>query len=467
MRSRSALWALLACAWAAGPGPSAAQASLRYTLALDGLAESAQRLELRAPGWRLLALGYGRGGGLAPDRLDFGLECPWGAAGPLAPRGLLRALADPLGYSPASEVFSEPTGFRLEGAFRDSAGRRGLWLEPFPGSLGLFLLRQPEARGPEAGSPGGQGLVQAGGALRLRRSGMEAGALALLSLPSGTGPPPEDWQCEDPPFPGGALLHLGGSLQAGTPHLACRLLAAASGGPRVAPGLLGLLRLKAQGGAWGVTGLLGAGSRDYRLPDGGRYPGDWTAGLGLEAQPLPGLRFAGSWRRRVDRPPPVPAGFLPGSEEGELAARWSLPLAAGGLLEAKTAASARARYGADGQTERSAAGELELALRGKAGRLDLSLRGDWRKEGLGLRGQLCGERGGLRLQAGAAGSPGSLPARTGLRWHPFGRLEASGRDWLFWLSLGAGEEGRGLSLGWSAAQPLGKSPTVRTSRCRR
>ncbi len=476
MRKKLAVVALLACAWAAGRCPmrSAAQGSLRYTLALDELAESAQRLELRASGWRLLALA--RGAGLPPERLAFGLECPWAAAGPLAPRGLLRALADPLGYSPASEVFSEPTGFRLEGALRDSGSRRGLWLEPFPGSLGLFFLRKPPAWTREEGFFGEPGLVQAGSALTLRWPGTaggsaEARALALLSLPPAPGPEPqlEDWLCDNPPFPGGALLHLGGSLrmQAATPRLACQVLAAASGGPLVPPGLLGLFRLETQGEAWQVTGLLGASSRDYRLPEGGLYAGAWAAGLRLEAQPLPVLQVAGSWRRRIDRPPPVPGRCLPGSEEGELAARWSCPLATGGRLETRAAAAARARYAADGDAEPSADADLELGFRGEPGRFELGLHGDWRREGIRLRGQLGGERRGFRLLAGAAGSTAGRRAASGFRWRPFGRLEVSGRDFLFWLSLGAEQGGGGLSLGWTAAQALWKSPTVSTSRCRR
>jgi hypothetical protein len=69
--------------------------------------------------------------------------------------------------------------------------------------------------------------------------------------------------------------------------------------------------------------------------------------------------------------------------------------------------------------------------------------------------------------AGVAGSAGGRVAAGGLRWHPFGRLELSGRQFLFWFSAGGGDEGGEVRLGWSAAQALGKSPTGSTSRSRR
>jgi hypothetical protein len=307
---------------------------------------------------------------------------------------------------------------------------------------------------------------------------VEVQALAMLSRPeadepvspdpsSGTGTPDSssEWCHERPPFPGGSLLHLGTSLRmdAGGGRLACSILGAASGGQRVPPGLAALWRLEARGEAWNVSGLLGACTEEYRLPQGELYPGAWEAGLGLELRPRPALRLAGSWQRRVDRPPAAPEGCLPGTEQGELSVRLSTPLRAGGRLEARADAKARVTYAADGGVEGSAAGELGLLLRGNPGRLEVELRADWKGEGIGLRGQLCGERRGVRLQAGTA----VRPAASGACWRPFGRLELAGKDFFFWCSAGGGDAGREVSLGWSAAQPLAKSPTVRTSRCRR
>ena len=473
MRGNHAVAALL-LSWAAAvrsPVQPAAQGSLRCTVELEDTARTALRLELRTPGWRLLALE--RQAGLDPEYLAFGLGSAWCALGPLAPRGLLRELADPLGFSPGSEVFAEPTGFRLEGALQGSC-RRGLWLEPLPGRLGLFAVhRAPEAAEPWLGglfSRGPPGLLQAGGALRLRRPGrMEVQALALWSLPPAQDAPAQEWLDERPGFPGGGLLHLGGSLRLEPPpgRLACRLLAAASGGKRVAPGLLALGRLDAEGGAWAVQGLLGACTADYRLPEGELYPGAWAAGLRLELRPRPALRLSGSWRCRVDRPPATPEANLPGTREGELSVGVEVPLPAGGRLEAGAEAGGRAKYAADGAVEESAGAGLELALGGKAGRIDLELRGGWKEGEAELRGQLGGERRGVRVLAGAAGSTDGRAAASGFRWHPFGRIELSGRDFLFWLSAGGGDNGREVSLGWSAAQALGKSPTGSTSRSRR
>jgi hypothetical protein len=269
---------------------------------------------------------------------------------------------------------------------------------------------------------------------------------------------------ERQPYPGGNLLHMGGGLrlETGGGRLACCLQAAASGGPRVPAGLLGLWRLEAEGGAWKAQGLLGACSEEYRLPQGERYPVAWAAGLRLEVQPRPAMRLAGSWQRRIDRPPAAPEGNLPGTEQGELSARLTVPLQAGGRLEARAAAGARAKYAAGGGVERSAAGGLDLELVGDPGRLGLELRGDWKEDGAGLRGQLGAERRGVRVQVGAAGQ-----AASGACWRPFGRLELAGRGFRFWFSAGGGDTGREVSLGWSASQALPKSPTARTSRSRR
>ncbi len=218
-------------------------------------------------------------------------------------------------------------------------------------------------------------------------------------------------------------------------------------------------------GTWSAQGLLGACSADYRPPEGELYPGAWAAGLRLELRPRPALRLAGCWQCRVDRAPPVPEGNLPKTEEGGLSARLELPLRAGGCLEARSEAVVRAKYAVDGGVQPSAGAGLDLALRGKPGSLGLVLRGDWKEGGAELRGQLCGERRGVRAQAGAAGRQTAGPAASGFRWRPFGRLELSGKDFLFWVS--AGGAGEMVSLGWSASQRLPASPTSRTSRSRR
>jgi hypothetical protein len=484
-----------------------ARRSLRYTVELEGLREAAQRLELRAPGWRLLALE--RGVGPAPQFLTFGLECPWVAAGPLAPRGLLRALSDPLGYSPASGVFSEPAGFRLEGGLQGSS-RGGLWLEPLPGRLGLFLVRKALERAEDPSGwllgGGSRELVQAGGSVTFRWTGPnrpagrgppntlqpasrpgsapaargEAQVLAMFSHPEADSrvsspasgapvPCPPDWLQDHPPFPGGGLVHLGGALrlEAGGGRLGCSLLAAASGGQRVPAGLYGLWRLEAEGRRWDARALLGSCSREYRLPQGEPYPGAWAAGLSLGVQPRQALRLEAGWQRRIDWPPATPEGRLPGTEQGKLGARLTVPLRAGGRLEARAAAEAQARYAADGGVQPSAAADLDLELAGLAGRLALELRGDWAEGAAGLRGQLCAERGGVRIRVGADGQLSAGSAAPAGCWRPFGRLELAGEGFRFWFSAGGGDGGRDVSLGWSAAQVLPKSPTVRISRCRR
>jgi hypothetical protein len=112
--------------------------------------------------------------------------------------------------------------------------------------------------------------------------------------------------------------------------------------------------------------------------------------------------------------------------------------------------------------QRSSAGTLGLELFGNSGRFELELRGDWKEDGAKLLGLLRAERRGVRVQVGASGQPAA-----GARWRPYGRLELDGRGFLFWFSAGGGDAGREVSLGWSASQPLLKSPTVSTSRSRR
>ena len=490
-RGRHCLWLmrnkLAVCMLCLAGGAVGAQGrgSLRYTVELENLQGTAERLELRIPGWRVLAVE--RRLGLEPEYLAFGLACPVAAFGPLAPRGLLRALADPLGYSPGSEVFAERAGYRLEGSL-EGTSRRGLWLEPLPGRLGLFALHSPPA--PSGSGPAGP--VQAGGVARIRLPApgaapagdagsvraaaparAEVEALALLSLPAPASAPPagdpQDWLREPAPFPGGKLAHLGGSVRleagAGDDLLACCLLGAASGGERVTPGLFSLLELEAARRSWRAIGLAGACTEGYRAPDGELYRGAWAAGLRLEAQPGPGWWLAGSWRRRVDRPPAAPGRSLPGSQEGELLARMEALLPTGGRLEAKARAQARASYAADGGVQRWARGVLEVGLRRKETGLALELQGAWDEAGGELRGLLRGQKGGCRVEVGAAGDVPPRPSGAEFPLRPFGRLELAGRKYHFWVSVQ--ESGEEVSLGWSAAQALPVSPTSRTSRSRR
>lgn len=485
-RGRHCLWLmrskLAVCLLCLAGGAVGAQGrgSLHYTVELENLQETAERLELRTAGWRVLAVE--RRLGLEPEYLAFGLACPVAAFGPLAPRGLLRALVDPLGYSPGSEVFAERAGYRLEGSL-EGTSRRGLWLEPLPDRLGLFALHSP----PGPSGSGSAGPVQAGGVALIRLPALgsvltgdagsvrdaaparaEVEALALLSLPFPAGGPP-DWLRESAPFPGGKLAHLGGSVRleagAGDALLACCLLGAASGGQRVTPGLFSLLELEAARRSWRAIGLAGACTEGYRAPDGGLYRGAWAAGLRLEAQPGPGWWLAGSWQRRIDQPPAAPGSSLPGSQEGELLARMEALLAAGGRLEAKAGAQARASYAANGGVQRSAHGVLEVGLRRKETGLALELQGAWDEAGGELRGLLRGQKGGCRVEVGAAGDVPPRPSGSDRPLRPFGRLELAGRNYHFWVSVQ--ESGEEVSLGWSAAQALPVSPTSRTSRSRR
>jgi hypothetical protein len=85
----------------------------------------------------------------AAGSLAFGVSLPRLRAGTLAPSGLLREAANPLGFGAGSDVFREDTGLRLDGSAGTPA-RLGVLLMPVAGVLGLYVA-EGQVRGGELG----------------------------------------------------------------------------------------------------------------------------------------------------------------------------------------------------------------------------------------------------------------------------------------------------------------------------
>jgi hypothetical protein len=69
----------------------------------------------------------------------LGFSSPWFVIGPLNRYGLLREIYNPLGYSPASDIYSEKTNLKLKGSFSYSR-YQGLVFNPLPPLLSFYLI---------------------------------------------------------------------------------------------------------------------------------------------------------------------------------------------------------------------------------------------------------------------------------------------------------------------------------------
>ena len=208
------------------PAPAAA-GSLRLGLDswLDGPDRHGFRCELSSAGSRLIIAYQGEGppGGTAPGSLAFGLSTPWISAGTLAPAGLIRETANPLGFGPESDVFREKTGFTLDGSAA-SPQRAAVLLMPVPGRLGLFC-REDSGGGRQMGC-----FARAGPA-----NGFFLEGFAALASPAADARQ-EQWYARFSPFPGALLAQSSARLLLDLPRTAASLTLGVSGGGRSPPG---------------------------------------------------------------------------------------------------------------------------------------------------------------------------------------------------------------------------------------
>jgi hypothetical protein len=456
IRPRGLALALLVLAGAGAPAQSPGR--LRYSARLEDLEVLRQRLELETGCWRLLVLDARRG--LEPVYQAVGLEMPWLLLGPVEPRGLLRELANPLGFLPGSSAFTEASGLRLEGSLGGTS-RRGLLLELLPDRLGFYAVRSRSLP------------LACGGLLRtaLGRDG-QAEALAQVALPD-KAPAAEDWFAAQPPYPGGPLLHLAARIWMGRPpnqsEPAGPVLswsAALCAGPRVAPGVFSRLVAGLEAGQAAGEAVLGICGPEYRTPEGSMGPRGTQLACRLRLGPPTGSRIQADWSRRLGRPPSGPAGAsaacLPGSE------RWSLRLLLEGRrdrperLGLEAAGALGAEWGSDGIVRREASGELQLRIESGCREQILGATAVWQEHGgcNRVRGYASHRCGALLLEGGLELDPDS-PQEGEL----FAALELAGRRQTLSLRVRSDLQGKaGLTLAWSAVQELPKSPTGRISR---
>jgi hypothetical protein len=229
------------------------------------------------------------------ESFALGASLPWLQAGPLIGRGILRQLADPLGFSAWSGVFEERTTLVLDSSLRSA--RRGAVVMPLPGLTGVFLRRH--GAGAECGAFGRLPLG----------AGAAAEGLVLHSRPGPRGIP-DDWYFDRSPFPGGDVTHLCGRLMLVSPRLDFSVTTGASACTWASPGGFAMAWLRARSPEAEVSILLSGVSSAYRSPEGDCQDGDVLAstGIRLGGNPLSGTLEAG-WSCLVERP-----GFAPGHE---------------------------------------------------------------------------------------------------------------------------------------------------------
>ncbi len=363
---------------------------------------------------------------LEPVQRAFGFSCPWLTVGPASMAGLLRQLYNPLGCGPGSGVFREQTEVSLDASL-EPGGRRTVALSLAPEHLELFFLHR-EAAG-----------AQAGGALRLRYADrLRLELLGLLSDPpveleeetSGAGEP---WFADKAPFPGGLLGHLGGSLACSFERLSLHLAAAASGGERASPGLLGSLRLAFRGSSAELACLLAGCSEGYFTPEG--RPGElqYRVGLRLDWQPLSACGLYGELGREIARPPLQPGSFLESLDRFAAGGKARLDLGSGRALLFRAQAEGETTWSFSGRRYSENCLEFRSALETERVEAGIGVDGSWRRES-GWEGCLTLDcawnpaRGRIGLDAGIAFTP--EPG-----WGMSADFELGGRDRRIYLQL--------------------------------
>jgi hypothetical protein len=367
---------------------------------------------------------------LEPVQRVFGFSCPWLTVGPASMAGLLRMLYNPLGCGPGSYVFRERTDISLDAGL-EPAGRRTVALSLVPEHLELFFLHREEAG------------AQAGGTLRLERADrLRLELLGLLSGPpaeleeetSGAGEP---WFADTAPFPGGLLGHLGGSLAFALERLSLHLAAAASGGERVSPGLLGSLRLACRSSGAELACLLAACSEGYFTPEG--RPGElrYKMGLRLDWQPRSACDLYGELGREIARAPLEPGAFLDSRDRLAAGGKARLDLGPARALLLRAEVEGLTGWACGGRLSSENCLEFRSALEIERVEVGIGTEARWRRQS-GWEGCLdldCAwkpARARIGLEAGFAFAP--QPG-----WGASVDLEIGGRDRRIYLQLETAE----------------------------
>jgi hypothetical protein len=303
-----------------------------------------------------------------PSRREvtFGLSSPRFLMGPLAPTGLFREAANPFGFTPASPVFLERTGFQLDTAL--PSGDPGIVCMPMADILGLYCRSRGDST-PEYGCF----------ASLLSESG--CGGEGFRSLSS---PPPGDfgpeWFRAQQPFPGGLLLSSAGRLLAAVPWLSMEAAAAASFGERVKPGVAWHLQASARADHAQAAFLFSRVEGPFVAPGGASPTADCQFACSAGVTPPHGFAKV-AYTITVERAGFAPRPFRRTTEEITVALERSL-LRAGGLqLVARVGALKRIHGDEYGYREESTSSRI--SFRGRA-RLLEAMAGAEVAEGEGL-----------------------------------------------------------------------------------
>jgi hypothetical protein len=265
---------------------------------LDGPDRHGFRCEVSSPGSRLILAYQGEGppGGTAPVSLAFGLSTPWVSAGTLAPAGLIRETANPLGFGPESDVFHEDTGFTLDGSAA-SPQRSAVLLMPVPGRLGLFC-REGSGGGWQMGCFGRAGPA----------NGFVLEGFAALASPAADARQ-EQWRARLSPFPGALLAQSSARLLLDLPRTAASLTLGVSGGERSPPGTFVHARVRMGEEAATAAFFLGLVDGSYRTLSGdGSFELLKASGTFAVSRPFGAAEFSCSVG--VGQPPFAPVGYL-------------------------------------------------------------------------------------------------------------------------------------------------------------
>jgi hypothetical protein len=326
--------------------------------------------------WR----GSDRGGSdalLQPEKWALGIDGPLVTAGPVSPRGVLAQLYNPLAHGPGSDVFTDPADLSLDIAL-DVAGRRGMQLGVIPGHWNLFGLYR-ETVGVQLGS---SVAVPIG-------PRVEVAFVGLLSSPAGQleADPDGSWYAGDPAFPGGPISHLAGSLTWDFARLRLHLVAAGSGGQRVAPGALGTLQISWTGSGGELDLLLGHCSGGYFTPEGDIGEVQWMAAA-RGKRDFGSVHLSAACRKEIGRLPVLPAAFRESRDRLTAGIGISRPLGRGCTLSIEEDASLDLLWSTSGTGGKELSLEGGTTLDWRLWRLELVSEESWNSES-GRLGQIC------------------------------------------------------------------------------
>jgi len=218
----------------------------------------------------------------------IGVSSPYLRAGPLALKGLLREIFNPLAYGPGSSVFQERPEIRLERSFSGSS-KTGIVFDPVPDHAECFLFHS-------------SGVTKAGGSLSVPvGSYLETHLLFSTSQPKRE-TVDDSWFTDRLPFPGDRLIHGATRLALDHPGLFGSLSLGISAGRRIVPGYFTLLDIVMKTEMFQPELSVGISSPRYFTPDGKWCSRGMSLGLVLTFLPFDFIELEGGYTCRLDHP---------------------------------------------------------------------------------------------------------------------------------------------------------------------